>query len=99
MQNNERDVSEMVSIQLPRRLAKKLEWLAVRHERTVSGLIEHALEIQYGEAVAAARLRVVDRLARLEASLGDAAELERDLARETFAFRHRHRQREPAGCP
>ena len=53
------------------RAYERLTFLALRHERSIGELLAHAVEMHYGDKAVDARLRVVARLARLEASLGD----------------------------
>lgn len=60
-------------------LHRKLTRLALEHEQTVGELLERAIDLHYGEGAANARLRVVARLASLEASLGEPTALSVDL--------------------
>lgn len=64
------------TIPIPLELYRGLERLSLLHERSVSDLIRHAVEIHYSDAAVSARHRLVDRLARLESDLGDAEALQ-----------------------
>ena len=68
------------SVALPHALIHELERLALVHDRSVGELIRHAVEIHYSDAAVSARHRLVDRLARLEAELGDVDELHEQIA-------------------
>jgi hypothetical protein len=72
-----------VSVEVPASFFRRLEALAIRHDRTVIDLVQHAVDVQYGDDAVTARLRLVDRLARLEARLGDVDSLLDDVARES----------------
>ena len=73
------------TIALPPALLRRLEELASRHERSVEDIVRQAIELHYDDddSVESARSRLVDRLARLEAGLGDAATLQEQVAAET----------------
>ena len=81
------DGSPAIEVALPVELYRDLKRLALRHERSVAELIRHAVEIHYGNAAVAARLRLVDRLARLEAGLGDEDRLHDEIANEARTLR------------
>lgn len=68
-------------------LYQKLQSLSGQYHRPVDELLENAIEIQYGETAVAARQRLMDRLARLEASLGDRERLETEVIRESRLVR------------
>ena len=72
---------------LPMELFRELERLSLLHERSVSDLIRHAIEIHYGDAAVSARHRLVDRLARLEAELGDAETLQDQIVADSRTLR------------
>jgi len=77
----EKDVS------LPLDLYRELKRLALLHERSLPELIRHAVEIHYGDAAVSARHRLVDRLARLEAELGDVETLHEQISADCRAVR------------
>ena len=74
------------SILIPLELYRELERLSLVHERSVSDLIRHAVEIHYSDAAVSARHRLVDRLARLESGLGDAEVLQDQIAEDSRAI-------------
>ena len=74
------------SISIPLELYRELERLSLLHERSVSDLIRHVMEIHYGDAAVSARHRLVDRLARLESELGDAETLQDQIAEDSRAI-------------
>ena len=71
------------SIPIPIELYRELERLSLLHERSVSDLIRHMVEIHYSNAAVSARYRLVDRLARLESELGDAETLQDQIAEDS----------------
>lgn len=75
------------SVSLPLELCRELERLALLHERSVSDLIRHAVEIHFSDAAVAARHRLVDRLARLESELGDPETLLEQIAEDSRTVR------------
>ena len=77
------------SVSLPIELYRELDRLSLLHERSLSDLIRHAVEIHFGDAAVAARHRLVDRLARLESDLGDAETLQEQIAEDSRAIRSR----------
>ena len=77
------------SIPLPLELYRELERLSLLHDRTVSDLIRHAVEIHYSDAAVSARHRLVDRLARLESELGDPEALQEQIAEDSRTIRAR----------
>lgn len=77
------------SIAVPAALFRRLQELASRHASSIEDIVQHAIELHYDDGVASARLRLVDRLARLEAGLGDAAELQHQIAAEARWLRAR----------
>lgn len=77
------------SIPLPIDLCRELERLSLMHERSVSDLIRHAVEIHYSDAAVSARHRLVDRLARLESELGDPEALQDQIAEDSRTIRAR----------
>ena len=74
------------TIPIPIELYRELERLSLLHERSVSDLIRHAVEIHYSDAAVSARHRLVDRLARLESDLGDAEALQDQIAEDSRAI-------------
>lgn len=76
-------------IPVPLDFYRRLQTLASKHQQSVSELLQQAVEIQFGETAVAARMRVIDRLARLEASLGDPSELAEEITTETRRMRRR----------
>lgn len=76
-------------IAVPLDFYRRLQTLATKHQRSVSELLQQAVEIHYGETAVAARMRVIDRLARLEASLGDPSELADEITAESRRIRRR----------
>jgi len=76
-------------VPVPIELYRELKRLSLRHEKSVVELIRHAVEIHYGDAAVSARLRLVDRLARLEADLGDAEILQDEIVEGSRAIRAR----------
>lgn len=76
-------------IALPLALFRELERLSLVHDRSVDELIRHAVEIHYSHAAVSARHRLVDRLARLEAELGDPDELHDQIVEDSRAMRSR----------
>ena len=66
---------------------RRLEQLARHHDRTVGDLLEHAIVIHFGDEVTLARRRLIDRLARLEARLGDSDLLLEEIADQSRALR------------
>lgn len=77
------------NISLPLELCRELERLSLLHERSVSDLIRHAVDIHYSDAAVSARHRLVDRLARLESELGDPESLQDQIAEDSRAIRAR----------
>lgn len=78
-----------MDISVPLELYRELRRLSFLHERSVVELIAHAVEIHYGDAAVSARHRLVDRLARLEAELGDQERLQEQIVEESRAMRAR----------
>jgi predicted CopG family antitoxin len=78
-----------MNITVPLELYRELKRLSLLNERSVSELIGHAVEIHYGDAAVSARHRLVDRLARLEAELGDQERLQEQIVEESRAIRAR----------
>jgi hypothetical protein len=76
-------------ISISGRFYRRLEELSLRHDRTVDDLLEHAIELHFGDDATQARLRLMDRLARLEARLGDSDALLEEIAEATRALRSR----------
>ena len=76
-------------VALPTSLCRELERLAMVHEKSVVELIRHAVEIHYGDAAVSARHRLIDRLARLEAELGDRESLQDQIAHNCRVMRAR----------
>jgi hypothetical protein len=81
-------------------LFHRLQMLAAEQQRSVSELVEQAVELQFGQSavpepgptpgeseLSEARLRLIDRLARLEAGLGDPEELHEQVRRESRRLR------------
>ena len=79
------------SIELPAELYRELRRLALVHERSMDELIRHAVEIHFSDTAVAARHRLVDRLARLEAGLGDRDQLQDQVADSSRSLRERPR--------
>ena len=79
----------IMNITVPLELYRELKRLSLLHERSVSQLIGHAIEIHYGDAAVSARHRLVDRLARLEAELGDPERLQEQIVEESRTIRAR----------
>ncbi len=79
-------VKRVKRIPIPLELYRELERLSLLHERSVSDLIRHVMEIHYGDAAVSARHRLVDRLARLESELGDAETLQDQIAEDSRAI-------------
>jgi hypothetical protein len=79
------DLADRKVIDVPGGFYRRLDPLALRHDRTVSDLLEHAIRIHFGEEVAQARLRLIDRLARFEARLGDSDLLLEEIADQSRA--------------
>jgi len=79
-------VKHVKRILIPLELYRELERLSLLHERSVSDLIRHVMEIHYGDAAVSARHRLVDRLARLESELGDAETLQDQIAEDSRAI-------------
>lgn len=89
------DSADRKVIDVPVGFYRRLEQLALRHDRTVGDLLEHAIEIHFGDEVAQARLRLIDRLARLEARLGDSEDsdlLLEEIADQSRALRSQRSQ-------
>lgn len=86
------DSTDRKVIDVPGGFYRRLEQLALRHDRTVGDLLEHAIEIHFGDEVAQARLRLIDRLARLEARLGDSELLLEEIADQSRALRSQQSQ-------
>lgn len=84
-----REPSPTKPIGLPLELYRELERLSLLHDRSITELIRHAIEIHYGDAAVSARHRLVDRLARLEAELGDAETLHDQIAANSRVVRAR----------
>ena len=78
-----------MNITVPLELYRELRRLSLLNERSVSELIGHAAEIHYGNAAVSARHRLVDRLARLEAELGDRERLQEQIVKDSRAIRAR----------
>ena len=74
------------SIPIPLELYRELQRLSLLHERSVSDLIRHMVELHYSNAAVSARHRLVDRLARLESELGDAEALQDQIAEDSRAI-------------
>lgn len=74
-------------VSVPEDFYRRLERLALRYERSVADLVQYAVDVQFGEEAATARLRLMDRLARLEAGLGDPETLHEEIARDARAMR------------
>ena len=74
------------TIPIPLELYREFERLSLLHERSVSDLIRHAVEIHYSDEAVSARHRLVDRLARLESDLGDAEALQDQIAEDSRAI-------------
>lgn len=81
--------NETRSISLPIDLYRELDRLSLLHERSLSDLIRHAVEIHFSDAAVAARHRLIDRLARLESELGDAETLQEQIAVDSRTIRSR----------
>lgn len=81
------DTRDRKIISVSGRFYRRLEKLSLRHDRTVDDLLEHAIELHFGEEAAEARLRLMDRLARLEACLGDPDLLLEEVAEQTRVLR------------
>ena len=77
------------SVSLPIDLYCELDRLSLLHERSLSDLIRHAVEIHFSDAAVAARHRLVDRLARLESELGDPESLQEQIAEDSRTIRSR----------
>ena len=74
-------------VALPEDFCRRLERLALRYERSVSDLVQYAVDVHFGEDAATARLRLMDWLARLEAGLGDPETLQEEIARDARFMR------------
>ena len=70
----------------------RLEQLARRYDRTVDDLLEHAVEIHFGDEVSQARRRLIDRLARLEERLGNSDVLLDEIAEQSRVLRSQQSQ-------
>lgn len=81
-----RETKNVKNLPIPLELYRELERLSLLHERSVSDLIRHVVEIHYGDAAVSARHRLVDRLARLESDLGDAETLQEQIAEDSRAI-------------
>ena len=81
-----RETENVKNLPIPLELYRELERLSLLHERSVSDLIRHVVEIHYGDAAVSARHRLVDRLARLESDLGDAETLQEQIAEDSRAI-------------
>lgn len=81
-----RETEDVKNIPIPLELYRELERLSLLHERSVSDLIRHVVEMHYGDAAVSARHRLVDRLARLESDLGDAETLQEQIAEDSRAI-------------
>ena len=81
------EVEATENVALPAKLCRELERLSVLHECSVDELIRYAVEIHYGDAAVSARHRLVDRLARLEAELGDPERLHEEIAEQSRTIR------------
>lgn len=77
------------SIAVPATLFRRLQELSSRHGSSVEDIVQHAIELHYDDGVASSRLRLLDRLVRLEAGLGDAAQLQEQIASEARWLRAR----------
>lgn len=77
------------NVSLPIELYRELDRLSLLHERSLSDLIRHAVEIHFSDVAVAARHRLVDRLARLESELGDAEVLQEQIAEDLRTLRSR----------
>jgi hypothetical protein len=81
--------ADIRNVPVPAELYRELERLSLLHERSVSDLIRHAVEIHYSDAAVSARYRLVDRLARLESELGDPETLQEQIAEDSRTVRMR----------
>lgn len=77
------------SIAVAEALFRRLQDLACRHGSSIEDIVQHAIELHYDDGLASARLRLLDRLARLEGGLGDAAQLQEQIAAEARWLRTR----------
>ena len=84
-----RDPSDVKNIAVSAELYRELKRLSLLHERSVSELIRHAVEIHFSDAAVSARHRLVDRLARLESELGDPETLHEQIAEDSRTVRTR----------
>lgn len=74
-----RQMTKKTTILFPPKLYKHLSRVAKRQGRSVGDLVRDAVEIQYGEGGVEARLRAVDALLRVKASVREPAELEEEI--------------------
>jgi len=77
------------NVNVSHELYHELKRLSLVHDRSVDELIRHAVEIHYSDTAVAARHRLVDRLARLEAGLGDVEELREQVSENSRSMRLR----------
>ena len=68
---NRSDTQVTTSITFPADFYRKMRKLSLTHDKSVSELVQHAIEMHYSDAASSARHRLIDRLARLEADIGD----------------------------
>lgn len=80
-------LGETEPVRLSQGVYRWLEALAEEQNRTVRELVEQAVEIQFGDSAAQARMRLIDRLARLEGQLGDPEQLYDQIGREARRVR------------
>lgn len=83
------DSKVTTQITVPSEFYRKMRKLSRLHEKTMSELIQHAIEVHYSDAAVSARHRLIDRLARLEADIGDREILFDEIAQESRAVRTR----------
>jgi hypothetical protein len=82
-------VNRTRNVSLPIELYRELDRLSLLHERSLSDLIRHAVEMHFSRTAVAARHRLVDRLARLESDLGDPETLHEQIAEDSRMIRTR----------
>ena len=63
------------------KLYKHLESVARRQKRSVGELVRDAVEVPYGEGGVDARLRAVEAMSKLNASIGEPTELEDQIVK------------------
>ena len=86
---DDNEIRKTRNVTLPLELYRELDRLSLLHERSLSDLIRHAVEIHFSDTAVAARHRLVDRLARLESELGDAEALQEQIAEDSRTLRAR----------